>query len=281
MNITRDRPERNWEHQRNGFKPLAPQIFYLFSRFTDGLGCLIRRGGFAQRVVSNCFVSAGSIQGFCEMGFDKRSLAPAVEAALADGKGKRKFTQSVDVAINFTKDVDFKKPETRLNLEVALPHPANTLKIAVFADGELALNAKKAGADFVYNGSEILGIAGNKEKLGQLLECAVLASPQLMAAVGKSLGQVLSGKGRLPKPIMPNSNLAELFERTRASVIIKSKGKYLPCAHCIVGKETMAPGEIVENTLAILEGVFRKLTENQVQSIYFKTTMGKAFKVGG
>lgn len=212
------------------------------------------------------------------MAFDKQSIATAVEEAVSESKGKRKFVQSVDAAINF-KDVDFKKPESRLNVEIILPHPAKKLKVAVFADGELALNAKKAGADLVIAGSEIPAYASNKEKLKELLDCAVLASPQLMAAVGKSLGQVLSGKGRLPKPILPNSNLAETIERTRASVMVRSRGKYLPCVHCIIGKENMPAGEVAENLLAVLEAIYRKLTENNIQSIYVKTTMGKSFKV--
>ena len=212
------------------------------------------------------------------MAFDKKAIVKAVEAAIAESKGKRKFTQSVDAAINF-KDVDFKKPESRLNLEIFLPHPAKKLKIAVFADGEIALNAKKAGADLVIAGSEIPAYASNKEKLKELLECAVLSSPQLMAAVGKSLGQVLSGKGRLPKPIMPNSNLPETIERTRNSIIVRSRGKYLPCVHCIIGKENMPAEEIAENLLTVMEAVFRKVTENNIQSIYVKTTMGKAITV--
>ena len=50
------------------------------------------------------------------MALDKKTVAEAVAIALADGKGKRKFTQSVDLAINF-RDVDFKKPENKLNIE--------------------------------------------------------------------------------------------------------------------------------------------------------------------
>jgi len=211
------------------------------------------------------------------MGLDKKSLETAVALAIADGKGKRKFTQSVDMALNF-KDVDFKKPETRLNAEVTLPNPPRKSKVAVFAEGELALHAKRAGADIVIGGSEIASYASNKEKQAQLLECSILASPQLMAQVGKALGQLLSAKGRLPKPIMPNSNLPELVERTRSSLTLKSKGKYLPCAHCIVGREDMSVEQIVENAQAVLEAVMRKFSETQIATIYFKTTMGKAFK---
>jgi len=211
------------------------------------------------------------------MAFDKQSIQGAVEQALADG-GKKKFTQSVDMAINF-KEVDFKKPENRINVDVILPHAPKKLKIAVFADGELGLNAKKTGADLVIAGSEIPAFAGNKQKLNQLIECGVLASPQLMAQVGKALGQVLSAKGRLPKPILANANLADLIEKTRSSITIRSKGKYLPCVHCIIGRENMKPEEITENALEVLEALLRKLSENQLASVYFKTTMGKAFKV--
>ncbi|NYZ74762.1 50S ribosomal protein L1, partial [Candidatus Micrarchaeota archaeon] len=86
------------------------------------------------------------------MALDKKSIDKAVEQALAN-KSERKFTQSVDIAINF-RDLDFKKPENRVNVDVVLPHAAKQVKVAVFAEGQLAVDAKKV-ADAVFGSADI------------------------------------------------------------------------------------------------------------------------------
>ncbi len=209
---------------------------------------------------------------------EKKAIEQAVGQAVAEGRGKRKFVQSVDLAVNFT-EVDFKKAENRLNVDVVLPHPARKQKIAVFGDGQLALEARNAGADLVVQGTEIASYAGDKQRQSALLECAVLASPQFIAQVGRTLGQALAAKGKTPKPIMPNVNLRDLFEKTRATISIRSRGKYLPTVHCIVGREDMKESEIVENVSAVLEAIEKKIPETKIASLYVKTTMGKAVKI--
>ncbi len=209
---------------------------------------------------------------------EKKVVESAVAKALELGKGKRKFTQSVDLAINF-RDVDFKKPENRINVDVILPHPSAQAKIAVFADGQLALDAKNAGADLVVAGADIPSYAADTAKRESLGAYSILASPQLMATVGKSLGQFLSARGKLPKPILPNANLKDLITRTRSTITVRSKGKYLPVVHCGVGKETQSTDELSENILAVFEGVERKIPESQIASAYVKTTMGASAKL--
>lgn len=210
---------------------------------------------------------------------EKQAIEKAVEQALGDSKGKRKFVQSVDLAINFV-EVDFKKPENRLSVDVVLLHAPKQSKVAVFADGQLALDAQNAGADLVVSSGEIAQYAGDKEKQKALFECAVLAAPQLMAQVGKALGQVLAAKGKTPRPIMPNVDLKELISRTRATISVRTRGKYLPTVHCIVGKESMKAQEIVENILAVIDAIEKKIPSSKIASLYVKTTMGKAFRVG-
>lgn len=210
------------------------------------------------------------------MALTRETVHSAVEEALED-KGKRKFAQSVDLAVNL-QDVDFKKPENRVNIEVVLPHAANQLKVVVFADGQLAVEAKKV-ADLVITSSEMQAYAQDNKKMDTLAGCAVLASPQLMAQVGKAFGQFLSAKARLPKPILPNANLQALVESTRKSVVIKSKGKMLPTLHCIVGKESMAAEEITENILAVLDALKKKVAEHQIRDVCIKLTMGKSIRV--
>ncbi len=213
------------------------------------------------------------------MVFEKKSVDAAVAKALAEGKGKRKFTQSVDLAVNFI-DIDFKKPENRINVDVELPFSPKPAKVAIFADGQLAVDAKKVpGIEMVITPDQIPSYASDKKKQGELVQYSLLAAPALMAVVGKQLGQVLGARGKLPKPVMQGANLAELAKKAGNSLNIKSKGKYLPCVHCIVGKETMPEEQISENVISILDAIKRKVSDAQIKSVLVKTTMGKSVKI--
>ncbi len=209
---------------------------------------------------------------------DKKSVLEAVQKALVEGKGKRKFTQSVDLAINFN-DVDFKKAENRFNISVTLPNAPKQIKVAVFADGQLALDAKKAGADLVISGAEIADYAADKKKQKEIVKNATLAAPQRMPLFAKQLGQPPATRGALPKPIPPNADLHALIEATRRTITLKPKGKFLPCVHCIVGTEMMDANAIADNITAILEALLKQFNEQQLKNVFIKTTMGKPIKI--
>ncbi len=209
---------------------------------------------------------------------DRAQIKSAVAKALEE-KGTRKFTQSVDVGINF-KGIDFNKQENRLNLEVMLPKGKGRVqRIAVFADGQLALDARNAGADLVIAGSEIPTIAADSAKMKELLDYEMLAAPNLMAVVGKHLGQVLGTKGKLPRPIMGGS-VKDLAEKAKKTIKIKSKGKFLPVIHVPVGTENMPADDLAENIEAVLEKVTAKVGAPSIKSAYVKLTMGKPIYIG-
>jgi len=209
---------------------------------------------------------------------DREQIKSAIAKALEE-KGTRKFTQSVDVGINF-KNVDFNKQENRLNLEIMLPKgKGREQKLAVFADGQLAMDARTAGADLVIAGDEIPRLAADNARLKELLDYELLAAPNLMAVVGKHLGQVLGTKGRLPRPIMGGS-IKDLAERAKRTVKLKSKGKFLPVAHVSVGAETMSADDLTENVEAVIEKVTAKVGQPNIKSIYVKLTMGKPVYIG-
>jgi len=208
---------------------------------------------------------------------DRQKILDALKKALED-KGKRKFTQSVELAVNF-RDIDFNKQENRLNLEVVLPKgKGREQKVAVFADGQLAMDAKKLGVT-VIGSDELPKLAADKPKLGSMLDFEFLAQPNLMAVVAKNLGQVLGTRGKLPKPLI-GAKLEEAIERAKKVIKIKSKGKYLPVAHCLVGTENMSPEEIADNIEAVLDSVKAKTGEQRIKSVYVKLTMGKPQKIG-
>jgi ribosomal protein L1 len=115
----------------------------------------------------------------------RASVIKAMQACLSESKGKRKFRQSVDLAINF-QEVDFKKPESRLSLDILLPHAAKAAKVAVFADGSVATEAGKV-ADLVIPSTAIPDYASDKQKQRVLLDHALL-SVKCSARVENCLG---------------------------------------------------------------------------------------------
>ncbi len=207
---------------------------------------------------------------------DRKKLEEAVKKALED-KGKRKFKQSVELIIN-TRGIDFTKPENRLNLNIVLPRGrGKQLKVAVFADGEVADKAKKAGADLVITSDKIEEYK-DKGKVKELAKkYALLAEPKLMGLVAKTCGQYLGRKGKLPRPLV--GNVESMVKSARDSIRIVSKGKYLPTIHALIGSEDMEASALVENAEAVLEGIKSKVPERNIKSLYVKLTMGKPVKV--
>ncbi len=204
---------------------------------------------------------------------DKKKLADAISKALEE-KGKKKFKQSVELIINM-RGIDFAKAENRLNLDIVLPKGkgGKELKSAIFAEGSTADDAKRAGADLIITPDQIPSYA-EAARLKDLSDnYFLLAQPNLMGAVAKSLGQALGKKGKLPRPM--TGNIRELIERSKKSVRITSKGKYLPVAQALIGTEEMSADEILENAETVYDAVKNRVNEGNIKSVYVKLTMGK------
>jgi large subunit ribosomal protein L1 len=104
-----------------------------------------------------------------------------------------KFDETVDVAIHL--GIDPKKSDQLVRGAVSLPKGlGKSIKVAVFAEGARADEAKAAGADFV--GSEDLA---KKITDGWTDFDVVIAAPDMMKHVGK-LGKVLGPQGKMPSP---------------------------------------------------------------------------------
>ena len=107
---------------------------------------------------------------------------------------KVKFNESVDISINL--GVDPKKSDQNVRGSSSLPHGiGKTLKVAVFAEGEDAAEAKKAGAEIVGFEDLIADVKKNKD----LDADVVIATPDCMAKLG-ALGRILGPKNLMPNP---------------------------------------------------------------------------------
>jgi len=211
----------------------------------------------------------------------KEALKAAVQKVLESGK-PRKFTQTIELILNFQR-LDFKKPEERVNLDIMLPKGrGREPKIAMFAEGQTALDAKKAGIELIMGKADIEALVGNKKGIRKLLAYDFLAQPQLMSLVGKVLGPVLGVHGKMPRPVMPNMTIAKVMEQARTSVPLKARGKYLPVVQCPVGTEAMSPDDLAENITTVIDAVTDKYGNDTIKKAFLKKTMGPpvALEVG-
>ena len=216
------------------------------------------------------------------MTFDKQKIVEAVKEAKARAK-PRNFTQTVEVAVNL-KDIDLRKPENRFKLEVVLPHGrGKEPKIAVIADGAVAEAAKRLGLD-VISGEQLEEIAKSPRearKLAKRYDFFIAAAP-LMPKIGRYLGKYLGPRNKMPVVVPPTmTNLEPIVNKLKKTVRIQLKNN--PVVHAPVGTETMDDEKIAENIETVLNAIIGKLErgENQVKSVYVKTTMGPAVKVEG
>jgi large subunit ribosomal protein L1 len=192
-------------------------------------------------------------------------------------KGKRKFTQSIDLSINFS-GIDFSKQDNRLNLEVKLPNGNGRVsKVLVFSDDN-AINAKaqKLGATII-PGSEIQTIASDKKRLGELLQYELIAQPSLMPVIARQLGQFLGPRNKMPRPII--GDISNILGGMGKSIYIRSKGKYLPTVHCSIGTEKMDSNAISANIDETLAVISKKTGKQNIKSVYVKLTMAPPIRL--
>jgi len=207
----------------------------------------------------------------------RKDILEVIKTAL--DSPKRNFTESVDLAINL-RGIDMSKPQNRIDEEVILPSGlGKPVKIAIFASGELAVKAEKAGADLIIPPDQIEKLGKDKSRAKSLVDehDFFLAEASLMPAIGKNLGPVLGPPGKMPRPLTSDVNIATILERLRNTVRIRSKDK--TTFHVTVGRKTMTPEEIAANVEAVIKQLESKVEKQNIRSIYVKTTMGHAAKV--
>ncbi len=203
----------------------------------------------------------------------------AVTSALEQGKGKRKFTQSIDLAITL-KNVDLNIPKNRIDEEIILPKGrGKEAKVGVFAQGEGATLARKV-ADVVIQPEEFEDMQKNKAQFKKTANKMnyFLAEAPLMAQIGKSLGIVLGPRGKMPRPLPPGTDPSGQISNLRNTVKVRSKDKR--SFHCVIGSEDMSVEDIVENIEALMKRVEGRLEHGRmnIDSIYIKTSMGPSVR---
>ena len=209
---------------------------------------------------------------------DRNTQYPLTEAlSLVKGNALAKFDESIDVAVNL--GIDARKSDQLVRGAVVLPKgTGKTVRVAVFAQGAKAEEAKAAGADIV--GFDDLA---ESIKAGNLDFDVVIASPDAMRLVGQ-LGQVLGPRGLMPNPKVGTvtPDVATAVRNAKAGQVQYRNDKN-GIIHCTIGRASFAPEALRENLLALLDAL-SKAKPAGAKGIFMKkvslsSTMGVGVRV--
>jgi large subunit ribosomal protein L1 len=214
------------------------------------------------------------------MSIDRNKFKEALKEMREKSK-KRNFNQSIELIINL-RGLDVKKSGNRIQERIELPHLINkTIKVCVFANGDMAFRARKGNTDLVLESSEIEEIMKDKKRQRQIANSAdfFVASAPLMPLVGRALGSILGPRGKMPTPLPPTANIEEEVERHRRMVFIRTRNQ--PVLQCRIGTYDMSDDALFDNFQAIINGVTRRLERGSknISTIHIKPTMGSPIKV--
>ncbi len=214
------------------------------------------------------------------MPIDRKSILKAVNETKKSSE-KRGFSQTINLILTL-KDINLKIPENRINELVELSHPPKPkVTVAVFAGGDLALRAEKAGANVVLGREDIERFVNDKKSVKKLVNETdfFLAETSLMATVGKVLGPILGPRGKMPTPVPPTAAVDTIVDRHRKSVRVRIRDQLN--AQVSVGTEEMSDEMLVDNIQAIIALLERRLAKGlrNLRSAYVKTTMGSPIKI--
>ena len=197
--------------------------------------------------------------------------------ALVKGNATAKFDETVEVALNL--GVDPRHADQMVRGVVNLPKgTGKTVRVAVFAKGAKADEAKAAGADVVGAEDLMETVQG-----GQIDFDRVIATPDMMGVVGR-LGKVLG-----PKGLMPNPKLGTVTMDV-AKAVTDAKGGQVEfrvekagIVHAGIGKASFTQADLTENFHAFMDAIVRNKPTGAkgkfIQKVSVTSTMGPGVKV--
>ncbi|MBF0248012.1 MAG: 50S ribosomal protein L1 [Alphaproteobacteria bacterium] len=202
-------------------------------------------------------------------------LAEAVK--LVKSNAKAKFDETVEVAVNL--GVDPKHADQMVRGMVSLPNgTGKSVRVAVFAKGDKAEEAKAAGADLV--GADDLAEMIQK---GEMNFDRCIATPDMMMVVGK-LGKVLGPRGLMPNPKLGTvtADVAQAIKDAKGGQIefrVEKQG----IVHAGVGKASFDEAALVGNVKAFIDAL-NKAKPSGAKGTYLKrvalsSTMGPGVKL--
>jgi large subunit ribosomal protein L1 len=211
-------------------------------------------------------------------GIDREKLYAVDEAVkLVKARAKAKFDETIEVAMNL--NVDPRKADQNIRGTVMLPNgTGKTLRVAVFAKGDRAEEAKAAGADLV--GADDLAA---QVQAGEINFDRAIATPDMMALVGR-LGKVLGPRGLMPNPKLGTvtANVTEAVKAAKGGQV-EFRAEKAGIVHAGVGKASFSEQQIAENVKAFVAAITRAkpsgVKGTYIKKISLSSTMGPGLKL--
>ena len=209
---------------------------------------------------------------------DRNKFYPIDEALnLVKECATAKFDESIDVAVQL--GIDAKKSDQVVRGAVVLPAgTGKSVRVAVFAQGDKANQAKEAGADIV--GMEDLA---EQVKAGNINFDILIASPDTMRIVG-TLGQILGPRGLMPNPKVGTvtPDVATAVKNAKAGQVQFRVDK-AGIVHATIGRRSFEPSALKSNLVALLDAL-QKAKPASSKGVYLRkialsSTMGAGVRV--
>jgi large subunit ribosomal protein L1 len=191
-----------------------------------------------------------------------------------------KFDATVEAHLRL--GVDVRHAEQQVRDVVVLPHGiGKVVRVAVFAQGEGASAARKAGADIVVDDED-----GIKKVQGGWTDFDIaIATPEMMGKVG-SLGRVLGPRGLMPNPkagtVVQDGDLPRAIQEAKAGRVEIRTDKTANL-HVPIGKVSFGEKQLFENFAALMEAVRKARPAaakgNYIRRVTLATTMGPGIRV--
>lgn len=211
-------------------------------------------------------------------GIDRTKLYPLTDAvSLVKERATAKFDETVEVSMNL--GVDPRHADQMVRGVCNLPNGSGrVLRVAVFARGAKAEEAKKAGADIV--GAEDLVETVQK---GEINFDRCIATPDMMPLVGR-LGKVLGPRGLMPNPKVGTVTM-DLTTAVAASKggSVEFRVEKAGIVHAAVGKVSFSAEKLAENIKAFADSVAKAKPTGAkgtyIQRVAISSTMGPGVKI--
>lgn len=207
----------------------------------------------------------------------QKFYAVADALALVKETASAKFDESVDVAIQL--GIDPRKSDQAVRGAAVLPEgTGKTVRVAVFAQGAKADEAKAAGADVV--GFDDLAAT---VKAGQLDFDVVIASPDAMRIVGQ-LGKILGPRGLMPNPKVGTvtPNVAEAVKNAKAGQV-QFRADKAGIIHASIGRASFEAARLETNLKALIDALVKAKPASAkgqyLRKVSVSSTMGVGVRV--